>query len=149
MEPRGGPEMGTELADQTDQDIADGNHTDRFQRQVLQHDSRRFTQLVFGTAQVHRQPTLIWLRLYTHNIDLCCCVFNVYTYAKVPFLFRKPTSANWMSKTKVLNIRIDPDLKKKAKKLAEADGRSLSNWVTKLISTTVKEADKAARKEGS
>ena len=52
-----------------------------------------------------------------------------------------------MSKTKVLNIRIDPELKKKAKKLAEADGRSLSNWVTKLISTTVKEADKAARKE--
>jgi len=50
-----------------------------------------------------------------------------------------------MSKTKVLNIRIDPELKKKAKKLAEADGRSLSNWVTKLISTTVKEAEKAEK----
>ena len=50
-----------------------------------------------------------------------------------------------MSKTKVLNIQIDPDLKKKAKKLAEADGRSLSNWVTKLISTTVKEAEKAEK----
>ncbi len=47
-----------------------------------------------------------------------------------------------MSKTKVLNIRIDPELKKKAKKLAEADGRSLSNWVTKLISATVKAAEK-------
>jgi len=47
-----------------------------------------------------------------------------------------------MSKTKLLNIRIDPELKKKAKKLAEADGRSLSNWVTKLISTRVKEAEK-------
>ena len=46
-----------------------------------------------------------------------------------------------MSKTKVLNIRIDPELKKKAKKLAEADGRSLSNWVTKLISSKVKEAE--------
>ena len=42
-----------------------------------------------------------------------------------------------MSKTKLLNIRIDPDLKKKAKKLAEADGRSLSNWVTKLIASDV------------
>ena len=46
-----------------------------------------------------------------------------------------------MSKTKVLNIRIDPELKKKAKKLAEADGRSLSNWVTKLISLHVEQAD--------
>ena len=49
-----------------------------------------------------------------------------------------------MSKTKLLNIRIDPELKKKAKKLAEADGRSLSNWVTKLISSRVKEAERAA-----
>jgi len=47
-----------------------------------------------------------------------------------------------MSKTKLLNIRIDPDLKKKAKKLAEADGRSLSNWVTNLIASKVKEAEK-------
>ncbi len=47
-----------------------------------------------------------------------------------------------MSKTKVLNIRIDPDLKKKAKKLAEADGRSLSNWVTKLISSRVEDAER-------
>ena len=43
-----------------------------------------------------------------------------------------------MSKTKILNIRIDPELKKKAKKVAEADGRSLSNWVTHLISREVK-----------
>ncbi|MCB1703276.1 MAG: toxin-antitoxin system HicB family antitoxin [Halioglobus sp.] len=42
-----------------------------------------------------------------------------------------------MSKTKLLNIRIEPELKKKAKKLAEADGRSLSNWVTKLIASKV------------
>ena len=54
-----------------------------------------------------------------------------------------------MSKTKLLNIRIDPELKKKAKKLAEADGRSLSNWVTKLISTRVKEADKARDEEAA
>jgi predicted HicB family RNase H-like nuclease len=47
-----------------------------------------------------------------------------------------------MSKTKIMNIRIEPDLKKKAKKLAEADGRSLSNWVTKLISSRVEEAER-------
>ena len=47
-----------------------------------------------------------------------------------------------MSKTKLLNIRIEPELKKRAKKLAEADGRSLSNWVTNLISSRVKEAEK-------
>jgi len=51
-----------------------------------------------------------------------------------------------MSKTKLLNIRIEPELKKKAKKLAEADGRSLSNWVTNLIMSTVKDAE---RQEGS
>ena len=50
-----------------------------------------------------------------------------------------------MSKTKVLNIRIDPELKKKATKLADADGRSLSNWVTKLISSKVKEAEQAGK----
>lgn len=52
-----------------------------------------------------------------------------------------------MSKTKLLNIRIDPELKKKAKKLAEADGRSLSNWVTKLISSRVKELEKDGKPE--
>ena len=49
-----------------------------------------------------------------------------------------------MSKTKVLNLRIDPDLKRSAKKLAEADGRSLSNWVTWLIQ---REVDQAKRKK--
>lgn len=47
-----------------------------------------------------------------------------------------------MTKSKLLNIRIDPETKKKAKKLAEADGRSLSNWVTKLISARIKEEEK-------
>lgn len=47
-----------------------------------------------------------------------------------------------MSKNKLLNIRIDPELKRKAKKLAEADGRSLSNWVTKLIASRVERAEK-------
>ena len=42
-----------------------------------------------------------------------------------------------MSKTKILNLRIEPDLKKAAKKLADADGRSLSNWVTRLIQREV------------
>lgn len=47
-----------------------------------------------------------------------------------------------MPKTKLLNIRIDPELKKKAKKLAQEDGRSLSNWVTKLIAKQVEKAEK-------
>ncbi|MGV6806418.1 MAG: YlcI/YnfO family protein [bacterium] len=49
-----------------------------------------------------------------------------------------------MSKSKILNIRIDPDLKKKAKKVAEAEGRSLSNWVTHLIHREVKKARDAS-----
>ena len=63
------------------------------------------------------------------------------TCAKIPNLLLIYQDLG-MSKTKLLNIRIDPDLKKRAKKLAEADGRSLSNWVTNLISSTVKEAEK-------
>jgi predicted HicB family RNase H-like nuclease len=45
-----------------------------------------------------------------------------------------------MSKTKILNVRIDPNLKKAAKKLAESDGRTLSNWVTRLIRREVERA---------
>jgi predicted HicB family RNase H-like nuclease len=48
-----------------------------------------------------------------------------------------------MSKSKILNLRIDPELKKRAKKLAEEDGRSLSNWVTRLIEKEVKRADRS------
>lgn len=54
------------------------------------------------------------------------------------FLYRNTGSR--MSKTKVLNLRIEADLKKKAKKLAEADDRSLSNWVTMLIKREVEQA---------
>lgn len=48
-----------------------------------------------------------------------------------------------MAKEKVINFRIDSQLKKDAKKLAEADGRSLSNWITLLIEREVKRARKA------
>jgi antitoxin component of RelBE/YafQ-DinJ toxin-antitoxin module len=47
-----------------------------------------------------------------------------------------------MSKNKILNIRIDAETKKQAKKLADRDGRSLSNWVTRLIEAEIKKADK-------
>ena len=46
-----------------------------------------------------------------------------------------------MSKSKVLNLRISPELKKKAKKIAEEDGRSLSNWVTYLIAREVQKSE--------
>ena len=49
-----------------------------------------------------------------------------------------------MSKTKILNLRIDPELKKAAKKLADKEDRSLSNWVTRLIQH---EVDRATRKK--
>jgi len=44
----------------------------------------------------------------------------------------------FVSKDKILNIRIDPELKKTAKKVAESENRSLSNWVTWLIQREVK-----------
>jgi predicted HicB family RNase H-like nuclease len=72
---------------------------------------------------------------------------NVFTCDKL-HTFHHYDSAS-MSKTKLLNIRIDPELKKRAKKLAEADGRSLSNWVTKLIASTVEQAERDPPDKGS
>jgi antitoxin component of RelBE/YafQ-DinJ toxin-antitoxin module len=45
-----------------------------------------------------------------------------------------------MAKTKIINFRINAELKDKAKKVAESDGRSLSNWITLLIEKEVKKA---------
>ena len=47
-----------------------------------------------------------------------------------------------MSKEKIVNFRIDGQLKKQAKRLAEADGRSLSNWITRLIEREIAQAEK-------
>lgn len=47
-----------------------------------------------------------------------------------------------MTKEKVINFRIDGQLKKQAKKLADADGRSLSNWLTQLIEREVAKSKK-------
>ncbi len=49
-----------------------------------------------------------------------------------------------MSKSKIINIRISPELKKAARKIAEEDGRSLSNWITRLIEKEIRKAKKAA-----
>lgn len=47
-----------------------------------------------------------------------------------------------MSKQKIINFRIDADTKQKAKKLADSDGRSLSNWITWLIEREIKKNKK-------
>ena len=47
-----------------------------------------------------------------------------------------------MPKEKISNIRVEADLKKQAKKLAEIDGRSLSNWILKLIKSEIEKAGK-------
>jgi antitoxin component of RelBE/YafQ-DinJ toxin-antitoxin module len=47
-----------------------------------------------------------------------------------------------MAKEKIINFRIDSQLKKEAKRLAEADGRSLSNWITLLIEREIKRVKK-------
>lgn len=43
-----------------------------------------------------------------------------------------------MPKEKIINLRVESDLKKRAKKLAELDGRSLSNWITWLIEREIR-----------
>lgn len=62
--------------------------------------------------------------------------YIVYTFC----ILYKPKYA--MPKEKIINFRIDGQLKKQAKKLADADGRSLSNWLTRLIEREVTRANK-------
>ncbi|MDJ0832106.1 MAG: hypothetical protein QNJ69_01200 [Gammaproteobacteria bacterium] len=45
-----------------------------------------------------------------------------------------------MPKEKIINIRVDAEFKKQAKKMAEEDGRSLSNWILKLIKKEMEQA---------
>jgi predicted HicB family RNase H-like nuclease len=47
-----------------------------------------------------------------------------------------------MSKEKIINLRVESDLKRKAKKLAEQEGRSLSNWITWLIEREIRNSKK-------
>ncbi len=51
-----------------------------------------------------------------------------------------------MAKEKVINIRIEADLKRKAKELAEEDGRSLSNWIVKLIKQQIERQSRKRKK---
>lgn len=53
-----------------------------------------------------------------------------------------------MAKEKIINIRVEADLKKQAKKLAENDGRSLSNWILRLIRDEVKKANEKPASKG-
>ena len=52
-----------------------------------------------------------------------------------------------MSKEKIINIRVEADLKKQAKKLAENDGRSLSNWILRLIQNEIKRSREKSPKQ--
>lgn len=45
-----------------------------------------------------------------------------------------------MAKEKIINIRVEAELKKQAKKLAENDGRSLSNWILRLIKSEIEKS---------
>ena len=54
-----------------------------------------------------------------------------------------------MPKEKIINIRVDAELKRQAKKLAENDGRSLSNWILRLIQNQIEKSNKVQpRKTG-
>lgn len=50
-----------------------------------------------------------------------------------------------MAKEKIINIRVDSELKKMAKKMAEADGRSLSNWIVKLMKKEIEKSNNPAK----
>ncbi len=52
-----------------------------------------------------------------------------------------------MAKEKIINIRVEAELKKKARQLAEEDGRSLSNWILRLIQDEIKKSRAAAARK--
>lgn len=83
--------------------------------------------------------------LYIHYIHYVIKIYKVYTYDILCRSRTNSIASFTMAKTKVLNLRINPELKKKAKQLAEEDGRTLSNWITHLINREVKKAEKAVK----
>ena len=52
-----------------------------------------------------------------------------------------------MAKEKIINIRVDAEMKRQAKKLAENDGRSLSNWILRLIQTQIEKSNKLSSRK--
>ena len=62
-------------------------------------------------------------------------------------MFSGLTALTFMAKEKIINIRVDAELKKKARKLAEEDGRSLSNWILRLIHNEIRKSRQAAKKD--
>jgi predicted HicB family RNase H-like nuclease len=55
-----------------------------------------------------------------------------------------------MPKEKIINIRVDSELKRQARRLAENDGRSLSNWILRLIKVEIEKSGKhhSSKKDG-
>jgi predicted HicB family RNase H-like nuclease len=51
-----------------------------------------------------------------------------------------------MAKDDVIYIRIPSELKKQAKAAADADGRSLSNWLERIIQERLDSMDKKAKR---
>lgn len=49
-------------------------------------------------------------------------------------------------KTEVIAVRVDPDLKRKAEKMAAKDRRTMSSWVEVLIADKVATSDSPPRK---
>lgn len=45
-----------------------------------------------------------------------------------------------MTKEKIINIRVDSEFKRQAKRLAANDGRSLSNWILRLIQREIEKS---------
>ena len=56
------------------------------------------------------------------------------------FIFAR---SDQVPKEKIINIRVDSELKRQAKRLAENDGRSLSNWILRLIESEIKKDKKS------
>jgi predicted HicB family RNase H-like nuclease len=52
-----------------------------------------------------------------------------------------------MAKEKIINIRVEAELKRQAKQLADKDGRSLSNWILKLIKQEIEDTGQKSRRK--
>ena len=78
-------------------------------------------------------------------ITIFWCKYKAELFVFYSFLSKKFDLI--MAKEKIINIRVDAEMKRQAKKLAENDGRSLSNWILRLIQTQIEKSNKLSSRK--
>src|SRR5260370_28892387 len=84
----------------------------------------------------------LWGRLFSRLHHQALCVIRALRLDVKRWALRMPR----ISKTVMLNLRIDPELKASAQRAAEADRRSLTAYIEKLIEDDLRAREPAPRR---